>query len=135
MLRCRAERSMADRREPSYTYRRHKPQRHRSEHKDTKLLLSCSRLHLIVGLLQHTQFSSSQFFIRFIFCHIDRSHVLVYTFHSSLLRYSSHSSPRWCHLQWLYSDVVLVWSLFTCPNHLSLAFLHLYVSVNDVLYL
>ena len=55
------------------------------------------------------------------------SHVSVDILHPFLLRSSSSSSsPRWCHLQWLSSDVVLVWSLFTCPNHLSLAFLYLY---------
>ena len=58
----------------------------------------------------------------FIFCCPDSSHVSVDTVHPSLLRPFSFSSPSWYHLQSLSSDV-----FFTCPNHLSLAFLHLSV--------
>ena len=62
----------------------------------------------------------------FIFRRSDGSHVLVDTVHPSLLRSSSHSSPRWYHIQSLSSDIVLVSPLRTakprqccCPAHLS----------------
>ena len=60
----------------------------------------------------------------------DGSHVSVDTVHPSLLRSSPLSSPRWYHLFFLptYS-----WSrLLTCPNHLSIAFLHLSVMVSTL---
>ena len=48
----------------------------------------------------------------FIFYYSDGSHVSVDTVHPYLLRSSSHSSPRWYHLQRLSSDVVLVSPLY-----------------------
>ena len=48
----------------------------------------------------------------FIFRRCDGSHVSVDTVHTALLRFSSFSSPRWYHLQSLYSDVVLVSPLY-----------------------
>ena len=44
----------------------------------------------------------------FVFRYSDGSHVSVDTIHPSLLPSTSHSSPRWYHLQNLSSDVVLV---------------------------
>ena len=84
-----------------------------------------NRSHLIVGSVQQTQFSSSQF------CHganrlsSDRYHVSVEPVNSSLLRYSSSSSsPTWNHIHGISSDVSLC-SLLACSNYLSLSFLHL----------
>ena len=48
----------------------------------------------------------------FIFCRSDGSRVSVDTVHPSLLRSSSFSSPRWYHLQSLFSDMVLVSPLY-----------------------
>ena len=49
-----------------------------------------------------------------VFSRSDGSHVSVVTFHPSLLRSSSLSSPGWCHLQSLssYMYVVLVSPLY-----------------------
>ena len=49
----------------------------------------------------------------FIFRRCDGSHVSVDTVHPALLRFfSPFSSPRWYHLQSLYSDVVFVSPLY-----------------------
>ena len=48
----------------------------------------------------------ASFLMDFVFRRSDGSHVSVDTFHSSLLRYSSFSSPRWYHLESLSSDVL-----------------------------
>ena len=51
----------------------------------------------------------------------DSSHVSVDTLHPSLLRSSSFSSPRWCHLQSISSDVFLVSTLHVSKSsHLPL---------------
>ena len=60
----------------------------------------------------------------FIFRRSGGSHVSVSAVHPSLLLSSSLSSPGWYHLQSISSYVT--WSrLFTWPNHLNRAFLHL----------
>ena len=67
----------------------------------------------VVWLRIHNSPPSSSVMV-FIFCCRDGSRVSVDTVHPSLLRSSSSSSPRWCHLQNLSSYVFLV-----SPLHVS----------------
>ena len=63
----------------------------------------------------------------FIIRRSDGSHVSIDTVQPSLLRSSSFSSPRWYYLHIFFPDMYSWSRLFTWPNHLSLAFLHLSV--------
>ena len=56
-----------------------------------------------------------------IFFDPDSSHVSVDTVRQSLLQSSSSSSPRWNHLQSLYSDIVFIfcWSLVAPMSRLT----------------
>ena len=65
--------------------------------------------------------------MEFICCRSDGFHVSVDTVHPSLLRSSSISSPKWYHLHRVLLPTYSWSRLFTWPNHLSIAFLHLSV--------
>ena len=80
---------------------------------------SSSRSHLTVGSLRRYSSPPASSVMDFIFCCPDGSHVSVDLYSPSI----SASVVLFC-----------LWSrLFTCPNHLSLAFLHLSVMFSDVI--